>query len=168
VNPAGPAKALQPVREVILRRARQRAADIRRNADQAAATVLRDARAEAERILLEARTIGAADADILIAAERARTRRAASAVLLRARRQVSDELRDKVVAALRDALDVPRGRAALTARITGLLGPDATITPAPGGGLIGVRGNVEVDCSVPRLADHVLATTAQLGRVWAG
>ncbi|MET7425931.1 hypothetical protein [Dactylosporangium sp. NPDC005555] len=166
MNRAGPAEALEPVREAILRRARAEADAVRRDADRAAVALLGDARAEAERVLLEARTNGTADADILTAVERTRTRRTARAVLLRAQREIYDELRGRVVAALCTALEGPRGRAALRATITRTLGPQATITPAPGGGLTGTRGNLEIDCSIQRLAEHALATTKELGRVW--
>lgn len=162
----GSAEALEPVRAAILRRAHADADAARRDADHAAVMLLGEARAEAERLLLEARATGTADAAVLTAAERTRARRKAGAVLLQAQRQVSDELRGRVIAALRTALDTSGGRAALTARITEVLGPQATITPAAGGGLIGVHAGVAVDCSIPQLAEQAIAAAPGLGRMW--
>lgn len=162
------ADALAPLRRALLRSAHADADACRRVATRDARRVLAGARTAAERILLEARTAGAADAAVLAAGEHAHARRTARAVVLAAQRHAYDELRNRVVAALRAEACDGRLQDRLTQRAAGVLGGPARISPTDDGGILGTSGNRLVDCSIDALADHAMAAAAaQVEEVWA-
>src|SRR5512145_470506 len=86
--------ALAPVREALLRRAREDAQRLLADADQAAAATLAAARHEAAEIRAAARAQGEADAGSVLAGERARLRRRARAMTLGAQGAAYEQLRE--------------------------------------------------------------------------
>jgi vacuolar-type H+-ATPase subunit E/Vma4 len=152
-------EALEPVRAALRERARSDAAHILAEAEHDSAELLGRARAEADALLDAARVRGEQEATAALAAERARSRRTVRAAQLRAHREAYDELRDRVAARLRERCAGPDG-AVLTERMAGqvraVLGAEAVITPAPGGGVRGRLAGRFADCSVDTLAERAL------------
>jgi vacuolar-type H+-ATPase subunit E/Vma4 len=155
--------ALEPVRAMLLRRARADADATLAEAEADAARVTGAARAEADRILAAARSAGAADAEALRATEVARARRAARGLVLVAQRDVYDDVRRRIGAALTAGDTATRVRAALEARARSVLGPDVRIVDVPAGGVTGAAGGLRVDCSVDALVER--AVSVEAGRV---
>jgi ATP synthase (E/31 kDa) subunit len=147
--------ALAPVRAHLLGVARGEADRIRAAARGEAEALLRQARADAERAVGLAAAQGEADAAPAAAAARSRGRAQARAIILGVQRDACDELRRRVRATAQDLRGDPDYELFLT-RLTALAartaGPDATVTVAPGGGVLARAGQVIVDCSLPRLA----------------
>jgi len=144
---------------------------LRRDAEAEAGRIRAAARAQAEAILARARRDGAAAvaaAEASAAAAAApqtsaklrRAREAAGAAVLAAQRDACDELRARIHAAVAALPDQP-GYDQLgqrIARLAGLAaGPDARLSPEPGGGFVARSPGVIVDCSLGRLADLALA-----------
>lgn len=169
--PAGTDTALEPVRSRLLQDARDDAESLLAAADEDAATVLQDAEARAAEILAEARGQGAADAESALRDTRAQSRRTARARELAARRESWEELRRQVVHGveeLRRTDAYPRLRAQLTEHIRQVLGPDARITEAPGGGVLGEVPGRRIDCGLSSLAHRALDRTgAEVEELWA-
>ena len=162
--------ALAPVRDALLRRAHERAAEITAEARHQAAGALDRARRDAASQVARAREAGRAQAAPLAAALRAQGQRGARTTLLGAQREAYEALRDRVrvsVASLRDGpgydlllerLRHDAGRAA---------GPGALLTEAPAGGIIARAPGIVVDCSLPRLADAAVeALGDQVAWLW--
>ncbi|QBJ96274.1 hypothetical protein ERC79_10070 [Rhodococcus sp. ABRD24] len=161
---------LAPVRKALLDRARADAARIRGAADADAAALEARARTEADGLLAAARTQGEADAETVLAAERSRARRRSRTIVLEARREVYEDLHDRIreaVTALRGDAVYPALLEQLAAQARAALGPDATITEDPGGGVVGqVRGRRAV-CTLDALADARFdALGVRLTRLW--
>ena len=152
--------ALEPVRAAMLRRAAAEADAIRATAGQQAAALLAAARRDAETALRRARADGMALAAPLAADEQARGRRAARAALLAAERGIRDEAERRIRAAILGLPDEP-GYAELRDRLAVLAqaaaGPGAVVRDHPEGGVIAHAPGVLVDCSLPRLAERVIA-----------
>jgi vacuolar-type H+-ATPase subunit E/Vma4 len=151
--------ALEPVREQLLWAARTEAEALLTEADVHVAVVLADAEAQAAAILAEARRLGETDAAAARDAARARARRAARARELTARRECWEELGRLVVSGVEDlrrADSYPLLRARLTAYVRDALGPDARVTQAPGGGVLGETAGRRLDCSLASLAHRAL------------
>ncbi|HUZ22663.1 MAG TPA: V-type ATP synthase subunit E family protein [Streptosporangiaceae bacterium] len=148
--------ALEPVRAQLLRTAAQQAARIRADASGEAARIVGRARREAGAALAQARDDGRAQAAPLAAVELSRARGQARSALLRARREASEELRGQVRAAV-SALPGQPGYDELAQRLARLAGraagPEASLSPAPSGGVVARSPGVIVDCSLTRLAD---------------
>ncbi|MER7274819.1 hypothetical protein ABT369_10210 [Dactylosporangium sp. NPDC000244] len=157
---------LEPVRAALLRRAHADAAAVRAEAAQSRTRLLGDARAEGERILREARSKGHADAARLAQAEEAHTRRAAHALVLSAQRDVYDELCRRVAGQLRAELDGGRLGPALAARAAAVLGPDARVEPAPGGGFTAHLGHRRADCSIASLTRQAVESAGTAAELW--
>ncbi|WP_282703533.1 V-type ATP synthase subunit E family protein [Streptomyces sp. CC219B] len=146
---------LAPVRARLLKDAEADARALLAAADEDAATLLRNAETQAADIFAEARSQGAADAEAVRRALCTRARRAARARELAARRECWQELRRQVVhgvEALHDTDAYPALEARLTTHARHLLGPDARITTAPGGGLRGEAPGRRADLSLTSLA----------------
>ncbi|WP_435611939.1 hypothetical protein [Streptomyces sp. bgisy159] len=161
--PRGAGAALDPVRTRLLADAREAARALLAAADRDADAAVRDAGASAARILAEARRQGRADADHRVSAERVRARRAARARELAARRACWEELCRQVVAgveALRRTDTYPPLRDGLAARVRAALGPDAVITEAPGGGVVGEVPGRRIDCRLATFARRALDRAA--------
>lgn len=155
--------ALAPVRAALLAAAHRDADDLRARAAAAAAATVAAAAAEAERVGLQAREQGAADAAAGLAAERARARREAHSRVLRARYEAYEELcaaARLAVGALRDEPGYPELRRHLVEAARRLLGPDAVLEEATGGGIVGYAAGRRVDYSLARFADRVVSAVA--------
>ena len=147
---------LAPVLARLRRRAADEAARIRADARREAAEIVAQARLAAQAALSRARAAGQADAAPLASAELSRSHSEARSALLHAQREAGEELRRRVRDAV-GALPAEPGYAQLAEQLTRMVrlaaGPDAKLTPGPGGGVIARAPGVIVDCSLTRLAD---------------
>jgi vacuolar-type H+-ATPase subunit E/Vma4 len=162
--------ALGPVRAHMLRRATEQAdrllADARREAD----AIISQGRLSAERVVSQAREAGRREAAELAAAERSRGRSDARSVLLGARREMHEEFRRRVHAAVTGLRDEP-GYDQLLERLTVMArqaaGPGTALTTSAAGGVEARSADVLVDCSLPRLADLAVgALAADVPALW--
>ncbi len=163
--------ALAPLRDALLRRAE---ADARRTlaaARREATEVVDAAEWEAGELADRARARGAAEAEEVLAVEQAAARRAARSAELAARTAAYDRLRAEVVTEVRRLARGPgypplRDRLAAAARR--LLGDDAEITEAPGGGVYGRTAGGRVDFSLDAFAEQAVAALgAELDGLWS-
>ncbi|MCM4084364.1 hypothetical protein [Paractinoplanes hotanensis] len=157
------AEALTPVRASLLAAAQR---DVDAHNAQARAQVaetLAVAGRRVDGILTAAREAGIADAEAALAIERSRARRAARARTLQARREAYDELRRQSRQAVLRIQDEPGYavvRETLTAVAHRLLGPDAEVVEAEGGGVIARSGARRVDLSLIAFAERAVDTVA--------
>lgn len=162
---------LRPLREALLREAEADAGQSLAAARGDAAEVVAAAEREAADLSERAQARGAAEADEVLAAERAAARRAVRSAELTARAAAYDRLRTEVVSAIRamaDGPDYPRLRERLAAEARRLLGDDAEITDAPGGGVYGRTASAQVDCSLDAFAARaVAALEPELDGLWS-
>ncbi len=170
--PAPPADdPLAPVRRALLSAARRDAAVTVSAADTEAGRILAEARATAEAIRAEARSQGEADGRGVVAAERVRVRRQARAVVLRVQGEAYATVRQEVhrsVAALREDPGYPAARERLANQARSALGPDATVTESPEGGVVARAGGRRAVLTLTTLADRVLDSVApDLEGLWA-
>jgi vacuolar-type H+-ATPase subunit E/Vma4 len=163
--------ALRPVREALLRRAEADAERCLAAARTDAAEVVEAAEREAADLSELARARGAAEADEVLAAERAAARRTVRSAELAARTVAYDRLRTEVVAALRalsGGPDYPILRERLAAEARRVLGDDAEIVDAPGGGVYGRTASGRVDCSLDAFAERAVAALGpELDGLWS-
>lgn len=163
--------ALAPLRAELLRRARTDAGRVRQEADAAAAVILAEATARRDEILAEAVTRGTADAAEIRSAWRARVRHGIRAGELTAQRAVYEELTEQVteaVCALRHQPGYPVLRQRLADRARELLGPDAVITDAPGGGIVARTAGRRLDYSLAGFADRAVDRLgADIAGLWS-
>ena len=162
--------ALGPVRAHMLRRATEQAGQILADARRGADAIISQGRLSAERAVSQAREAGRREAAELAAAERSRGRSDARSVLLGARREMHEELRSRVHAAVGGLRDEP-GYDQLLERLTGMArqaaGPAAVLSAPAAGGVVARSADVLVDCSLPRLADlAVEALAADVQALW--
>lgn len=162
--------ALAPVRSWLLATAHQDAEAELTDAHADVENVLARARAEAAELLVAARADGAAQGAEAAARALTRGRREARATVLRAQADLQTALREQAraaVLALRDHEDYPALRDELARRARAVLGPEATITEAPSGGIVAHRGSRSVDLSLPVLADRALERLGgEVARLW--
>lgn len=159
--------ALQPVRDALLAEARADAEATLHAARQDGHRVLMAAQREADAVLADARAQGSQDATSLLATERARSRRAARAIVLAAQQAAYDELREHAAVAVRQLLSDPANRARLEALASRRLGDRVTVRSAPDGGLLAVASDGRsVDASIHALVDGALAGL-DLEQLWA-
>ena len=162
--------ALGPVRAHMLRRATEQADRILADAHSEADAIISQGRLSAERAVSQAREAGRREAAELAAAERSRGHSDARSVLLGARREIFEELRGRVRAAVGGLRDEP-GYDQLLERLTGMArqaaGPDAVLAASAAGGVVARSAELLVDCSLPRLADlAVEALAADVQALW--
>ena len=162
-------RALAPVRDRLIQRARAEAEKLVGAARAEAAEAIAVAEARSRTILDEARARGealaAADtAELLTAA-----RREARVLDLAAQRAVYDAVRDGIdrgIRALRNSADYPAVRAALERRARSALGSEALILDDEGGGVTATARGRRLDLSLPtiaaRAADGLGEEVAQL------
>ncbi|MFR0354638.1 hypothetical protein [Streptomyces sediminimaris] len=169
--PAGAPAALEPVRARLLRDAAADADALLAAAAEDARATVREAGARASAVLAEARSQGARDARRTGAAARGRVRRAARARELAARREIWEDLCRRVVdgvEALRGTDAYPAVRRRLTAHVRQALGPDARITEAPGGGVVGEAPGRRIDCGLAAFAQRALDRSGgEVEQLWA-
>lgn len=163
---------LAPVRAALLADARHDAAVALADADAEVDAIRRRTIAECERVRSEARDRGERDAADLVAAERARVRRQARALVLGARGRAYAELRHRVheaAVAVRDAEDYPALRDRLVARARALVGDRAEVSDRPDGGVVAQDGDRRAVLSLAGLADRTLDRLGpDLEGLWAG
>lgn len=169
--PSGSDAALAPLRESLLAAARATASESRRAAEAQARAILDDAEREAARIRAAAADAGEATARSEASLRSARVRRQAhEAVLARRnalRLEVWCQVREAAVA-LRTDPRHPDLLARLRVRALEALGPDATVTECPEGGIIAESGSRRLDLSLPTLANGVLESmTPEISALWA-
>lgn len=161
---------LAPVRDALLTRAR---ADAERTVGAAradAARLLEEADEEERRIRREARDRGVSQSRQEADATARRGRRQARHVVLTTRQEACERLRSEVLA----RLDAGRGDPSyasllqqLSDRARAVLGADARVTEAPGGGVVAEVEGRRVDLGFPRLVDEAMAALgADLEGLW--
>ena len=162
--------ALAPVRQALLRHAHEQADATRAAAERDAQELLARARDEADELRRRARADGERDARDLQAEQRARARRRARAIVLQAQRETLDTLTRQVHDRVRALWDDPETRARLreqlAARARDALGPDATVTDHPAGGVQAQCGSRRVAYVLTDLADEAVAGLADLAGLW--
>ena len=148
-------RALAPVRDRLIQRARAEAEKLVGEARAEAAATIAAAEARSRMILDEARARGealaAADtAELLTAA-----RREARALDLAAQRAIYDAVRDGIERGIRALLisaDYPAVRAALERRARYAVGSEAVIADGEGGGATATARGRRLDLSLPAIA----------------
>jgi len=161
---------LQPVRQALLDDARRDAAAMLAEADAEAAALADDTAAQARALRESARALGEADAEATVRAERAGARRRARALLLRAQRDVYDELRRRALqqaASVRDDAAYTHAVERLTTQARSVLGSEATVTEHPSGGVVAEAGSRRLSFTVEGLVDEAIGMVGdQLQGLW--
>lgn len=151
--------ALEPVRAALRTAAERAAAGLRDDAGRRASEILAAAQAEAAAARDAAAREGEAAARREAALQSARVRRQAQEFVLAQRSALRAELQRRVreAAALLTA-DIRYGGLMvwLADQCAVLLGPDATVTESPDGGVIAEAGSRRLDLSLPELAGLTL------------
>jgi vacuolar-type H+-ATPase subunit E/Vma4 len=162
---------LAPVRSELLAHARADAERVLAEADADVDARLAGARNEANAILEAARAEGESDAAVVLAAKRARDRRQARATVLAAQREAYDTLRSRVVQALSALRDDPGygpWRDHLTEHARRVLGADAAVREAPGGGVLAEANGRRAAYTLVGLAEQVIhAMGAEIEGLWS-
>jgi vacuolar-type H+-ATPase subunit E/Vma4 len=155
----GAGSPLDPLVAALVDRAGRDAAEVLATAGAEAQEVLRGARAEADALLAEARSQGAADAAVLLAAERSRAERTARGIVLAAQQAAHESARQAArvaVSQLRHDPAYPALVDALRARAHRELGPDVQVSEPAGGGLVAEAGGRRLEFVLADLADDLL------------
>jgi vacuolar-type H+-ATPase subunit E/Vma4 len=165
--------AVEPVRAAFLEHARAEAERTLHEADEQAAALLRQAEAQGLSLVEQARAEGVAVAGTEGAAEEARARRRARALVLAAEQELLEELRAGAHEAAHRLRQAP-GYAELVDRLaataTTQLGGEARVEsdPPEAGGVRASSGHRHVDYSLDVLADRCLERLgSRLERLWA-
>jgi hypothetical protein len=153
-----------------VRRANAAAAGRLQQAEAEDAVIIDEAEAQAAITVEQARQDGIAEAAAMAATQRARSRRQARAIMLRAHAEALDELRRRsleAVARISTEPGYPERRSRLIGYVRARLGEDAVISDAPTGGIIGTVPGRRLDCSFATFVEQVLAErAAQPKRPW--
>lgn len=165
------ATALEPVRDALLQQARTNAAAELARADADVAACIAAARTQAEHITADAHAQGEADAATLLAADRARARRHAHTIVLRAQQAAYAQLRRRSREAARELRADP-GYGDLLGRLAELvrrqLGRDAVVREHPDGGVVGDAPGRHVEITLDHLADRAVDELgADLAGLWS-
>lgn len=167
---AAATEALAPVRQAMLDRARADADALLEAATAETAQTLQRATSDAASEVSAATETGATEAAAALAGDRARLRRQAREVILRAQRAAYDDLRTEAgaaVRALRDDPDYPAMRARLVSLGRDLLGPSAQVDDAPDGGVLVRVGTRTAVLSLESVLDDVLTEMGPaVQRLW--
>ncbi len=162
--------ALDPLRAALNAAAQAEVEEIEARAADEVDVVLTAARTTAEELLASAADDGASAARTAAALRSARVRREAGELVLAEQESLRRELVDQVVQAAKGLRDEPRYSAwveQLTGRCHEALGPLATVTPSPSGGVVGELGSRRLDLSVPVLATAAVeANAAEVRQLW--
>ena len=168
--PRGAETALEPVRRALDREAAQNAARTEAEARRQAEEILAAARAEAADIRATAEREGAEAARADAVASSARARRAARRSVLAEQEHLHSLLTAEVMKQAREIRRDPRYPQILrrlTAQADRLLGPMASVTESPRGGVTGTAGSRRIDLSLPALAEQALEENArEVRRLW--
>lgn len=161
--------ALGPVRQALRSAAEKQAAELREDARRQASALLDAAKAEAAEILATAAMEGEAAARSEAALRSARARRQAHELVLAQRSSLRLELHRRVREAAAGLKSDPR-YAKLVTRLTEqcgeLLGPDATVSESPEGGVVAEAGSRRLDLSLPVLAEISLDSIPGARELW--
>jgi vacuolar-type H+-ATPase subunit E/Vma4 len=151
------ATALAPVRNALVQAARADVTKVLGEAADRADAATATARRRAETAHTAARAAGAADANQTMIAARTSHQRQARARSLHVGRDAYEQLHQRVRAAageLATGPDYGGLRATLVTAAHRLLGPEAVITEAPGGGIFAESGNRRLDLSLAAFAER--------------
>lgn len=168
--PPGSDAALAPVREALRAAAEKQAADFRDNSGRQAAALLDAARAEAAAILAAASQEGEAAARSETTLRSARARRQAHELVLAQRNALRTELHRQVRQAAVGLQTDPRYpdlMARLKEQCRELLGPDASVTESPDGGVVAEAGSRRLGLSLPVLAGLTLDSLPAASQLWS-
>jgi vacuolar-type H+-ATPase subunit E/Vma4 len=161
--------ALEPVRKALRTTAEKQAAELRDGARRQASVLVDGARAEAAGLLAAAAQEGEAAARSEAALRSARARREAHELVLAQRSSLRLELHRRVREAAVGLKSDPR-YAKLVTRLTEqcmeLLGPDATVSESPEGGVVAEAGSRRLDLSLPVLAEISLDSIPGARELW--
>ncbi|MGW5118571.1 hypothetical protein ACWEQ8_24505 [Streptomyces noursei] len=158
-HPTAPIDPLDPVRTALLRAAAEEAERLVSAARRDAEATLVAARSRSTAALRAARRQGEEEGSRAAAECLAHTRRAVRTGLLQERAEAYDALRRTVlrqVRLCRREPGYPAVRERLSEQVSRLLGPEATVTEHPLGGVIGRADGRTVDLSLDALALRVL------------
>jgi len=162
--------ALEPVRTALRAVARAEADEVLRDARRRRKELLADARRTADEMLTAARADGESEATAAVNARLAQSRRDARRIVLRAQRDLYDELRQRCrVAAAGLAADPGHEelRRHLAARALAQLGPEATLCDSVDGGIVASAGSRRLDLTLPMLAEQALSRSgAEVAELW--
>lgn len=151
--------ALEPLRAALTARAQADADRVRACAEADERQALAAAREQAAALLADARTQGEEEAAALHALERARARRDARQVVLRAQRDAYEQLRERARDAIRELLADPAWRHRLITVVCRQLGEQAQLQEPAGGGVIAESPDGRrIDTSVDALTERAVAT----------
>lgn len=168
--PDGADQALAPLRRRLASDAAQQADALARAAEAEATSLLEAARREADSIRAEAERSGEESATEAARAHSAQARRRAHSLVLAAAADARDRLRSEVLAAAAELPADPRYsalRARLIDRGRMLLGDEATVEDAVGGGVLLIAGERRLDLSLGALAGQAMAAHEQeLAALW--
>jgi len=149
---------LGPVREALLRLAHADADAVLTAADRDIAELLAAADAEASQLRARARAQAEEDTAALEAAEHSRVLREARSIELRARLAAYEALLSAAATASRSRLaDSPEVVAAMTERARAVLGPEATLTRTPDGGLAAEADGRRLELPLATLVERAVA-----------
>lgn len=164
---AGAPPGLAPLRDALLREAREEAARVVADAQAQGAAELAAVEGWVRAQLEAAHEQGRAEGAELVESEVAATRRELRSRMLRARHDVYEELVGRAEVTVRQLLADPARRRALDVRLRAALGQDAVVTDAVDGGLMARDGSgATIDASVRTLAADALAEL-DLEDLWA-
>ncbi|MET3709229.1 hypothetical protein [Arthrobacter sp. UYEF6] len=168
--PAGSDAALEPVRNALRAAAEKQATGFRDNSAREATALLEAAKAEAAAILAAAATEGEAAARSETALRSARARRQAHELVLAQgnalRTELHRQVRQAAVGLTGDPL-YPELMARLKEQCRELLGPDASVTESPDGGVVAEAGSRRLDLSLPVLAGMTLESLPAASQLWS-
>ncbi|ALE91969.1 hypothetical protein AOC05_05850 [Arthrobacter alpinus] len=161
--------ALAPVREALRAAAQTQSAELHDGARREVDALLASARAQAQKIIADAARDGAAAARAEAALRSSRIRREAHELVLARRSSVLAELRRQLrvrASALQDDPSYPAFVAGLREQCVDLLGPAATVSASPDGGVIAAAGLRSLDLSLPVLAELALDSLPEARELW--
>ncbi|MEV0283576.1 hypothetical protein AB0H36_05580 [Kribbella sp. NPDC050820] len=163
--------ALDPVRDALRAAARADAAAVLRGAEDRRDAMLASARRTGDELVADARLEGEAEATAVLTARMANSRRDARRTVLAAQRELYVELRRRcrvAAVALVGSPDYERVRKSLVAHAEELLGPEATVTDSPDGGVLASAGSRRLDLSLPAMAERVVDRSgAEVAALWS-
>ena len=151
-------QALEPLRNALLSRAREKAGDCVSTARNETSAEFDAARADADEALLDARRVGETEGANAVAIDDAMIRRQVHALLLAARRSVYEQLRLRTrnnVTLLHGEAIYRDLRETMTSAGQSLIGPDATVRDIDDGCVIESSGR-RMEVTLRSLADWAL------------
>ncbi|BCB75082.1 hypothetical protein GCM10022251_35530 [Phytohabitans flavus] len=155
--------ALAPVRAALLVRAHAEADQIRERSEVDARDAVAAATLEADQIRERGRAEGEAQAAAAVADAGRQARQQARTLVLGARREVYERLRDaarRAVTRMGAEPGFAPVRQRMVAAVRATLGADAQITDTPDGGIAGAAAGRRIDMSLTGFADRAVEAVA--------